>query len=336
MLSVVKVQKRYDALSVKTLRCAVGSQRYRITPSYPDAAFLRLQLGTDDESMPLIVHARVDDPLPGLEDLALVCGTKQLQSAPVYDDGNFHDALDIVEGDGSITPLRSFRYSIVYKHEFLGSPNMDVMIGCPADLHIYDAEGHHTGAVYDSSGNVISIDKGIPNSFYAYGTGDTREIAIISDPISAYYTITVRGTASGVYTQTARIRNRGGFQTYTATVASVPTTNGQVSTTLIAEIPVAPTGLHLTRNGSTVNLAWNANSESDLTGYNVYRRSLPSGVYQRLSDSPLSSSAFSDSTALGAVVYYVTAVDTSHNESGHLAPITSGYLVYLPLVLRNQ
>ena len=107
---------------------------------------------------------------------------------------------------------------------------------------------------------------------------------------------------------------------------------------VVDEIPAAPTGLEVDVDNSTVNLDWDDNTESDLAGYNVYRSTQANGVYQKINDSPLSVSSFTDSSAdeYTAYYYYVTAEDTDHNESGHLTPVVSRYLIYLPLVLRNH
>ena len=83
--------------------------------------------------------------------------------------------------------------------------------------------------------------------------------------------------------------------------------------------PAAPTGLTATGGNSTVSLDWNDNSESDLSGYNVYRSTISGGPYSKLNVSLVSSSNYSDNTVSGGVTYYyvVRAVDTSMNESGN-------------------
>jgi hypothetical protein len=57
-----------------------------------------------------------------------------------------------------------------------------------------------------------------------------------------------------------------------------------------------------------------------------------------MNEALLLESSFRDSfaDAYTAYYYYVTATDTDHNESGHLAPVVSAYLVYLPLVVREH
>ncbi len=90
------------------------------------------------------------------------------------------------------------------------------------------------------------------------------------------------------------------------------------------------------QNG-TVLLDWDDNTESDLAGYNIYRSTEANGVYQGMNDTLLSNSTFSDSSVGENEVYYyyITVKDTDHNESGHFAPLASGQIVYLPIVLKQ-
>ena len=83
--------------------------------------------------------------------------------------------------------------------------------------------------------------------------------------------------------------------------------------------PAAPTGLTADLNGINVELDWDDNSEDDLDGYNVYRSLTSGGSYEKLNDTVLSNSSYSDETVIGGETYYyvVTAVDTSSNESGY-------------------
>jgi alpha-tubulin suppressor-like RCC1 family protein len=321
--------------------CTIGviTERYRLPSDWPSHAFLRLQLQAGD--VPFVARIPASEPAPNLGDLALVCGTKQQESVSVYESdelGLLYDNLDTTQGSGSVIPIRSVSTSIVYGHEFLGDSTMAAALECPADLHIYDAQGRHTGPVYDAGGNVIRIDREIPNTTYLYGAGDTREVALVSNSVSSPYTITVQGTGAGTYTETITIRNRQGSRTYYRSDAAIPTASGQTDTVLVAEIPAAPTGLQLEVNGSTINLDWDDNAEGDLAGYNVYRGTQADGVYQKMNDSLLPSSSFTDSSANGNTTYYyyVTAKDIDHNESGHLAPVGSRQPVYLPIILKSH
>ncbi len=84
-----------------------------------------------------------------------------------------------------------------------------------------------------------------------------------------------------------------------------------------ANAPLPPTGLTATPGNSIVSLDWNDNNETDLRGYNVYRSLSSESGYAKLNGSFLTSSNYTDSTANGGRIYYyfVTAIDTSNNES---------------------
>ena len=85
--------------------------------------------------------------------------------------------------------------------------------------------------------------------------------------------------------------------------------------------PLAPTGLATIpgAQGSTptIDLSWQASSEADVAGYNVYRREGSSSGFTRLNTKPVLGPAFSDTAiAAGAIyTYRVTAVDATGNES---------------------
>jgi fibronectin type 3 domain-containing protein/peptidoglycan/xylan/chitin deacetylase (PgdA/CDA1 family) len=83
--------------------------------------------------------------------------------------------------------------------------------------------------------------------------------------------------------------------------------------------PAAPTGLTATAvSSSQINLSWNANTESDLASYSVYR-STTSGFTPGAGTfvTSTTSSSYSDTGLSASTTYYykVTAVDTSGNES---------------------
>lgn len=86
--------------------------------------------------------------------------------------------------------------------------------------------------------------------------------------------------------------------------------------------PAIPTGLNLTHNGSSVELSWNANSESDLQGYNIYRG------YDAVSMSlettvSASTTSYSDPNVEDRPVYYsISAVNTSDLESWLARPVS--------------
>ena len=64
-----------------------------------------------------------------------------------------------------------------------------------------------------------------------------------------------------------------------------------------------------------VEVRWERVVSLELTGYNVYRSTLPTGVYRRLTGAPVSLLSFTDSTGHAGLFYTVRAVDRSGNES---------------------
>lgn len=83
--------------------------------------------------------------------------------------------------------------------------------------------------------------------------------------------------------------------------------------------PAAPTGLTAKASDSQVSLSWNANSETDLAGYNVYRSTTSGSGYTKVNGSLVTGTSFNNTGLTNGTTYYyvVTAVDSSANQSPH-------------------
>ncbi len=80
--------------------------------------------------------------------------------------------------------------------------------------------------------------------------------------------------------------------------------------------PARPTGLTLTISASGAELVWNANTEANLDGYNVYRSTTPGANYSLLaegiSDPFYTDTSFSDDVTYYYVVTAFSGIDESH------------------------
>ncbi len=82
--------------------------------------------------------------------------------------------------------------------------------------------------------------------------------------------------------------------------------------------PVAPVGMALDDGAHQVKVSWEANSEPDLAGYNLYSSAQEEGPYDRVNEELLLCPWCYDSPVPMEVTYYrVTAVDQSGNESAY-------------------
>ncbi len=74
-------------------------------------------------------------------------------------------------------------------------------------------------------------------------------------------------------------------------------------------LPAPPTGLNLTETAQSISLSWQANSETDVTGYNVYRSISPAGTKTLLAEN-INATSFEDTETFDGNRYYViTALD---------------------------
>ncbi len=85
--------------------------------------------------------------------------------------------------------------------------------------------------------------------------------------------------------------------------------------------PAAPVGLQAVFSGDPrrpfIDLAWTPNNESDLAGYNVYRRSADEQEFKKLNTELVKTPAFRDNAVQPGTkyIYAVSAVDLRNNES---------------------
>jgi len=72
----------------------------------------------------------------------------------------------------------------------------------------------------------------------------------------------------------------------------------------------------------SVDLSWTASASAAVTGYNVYRSSLPTGPFERLNSALVSGTTYTDAAVASGMTYYyvVTAVDSSGRESDASSP----------------
>lgn len=84
-------------------------------------------------------------------------------------------------------------------------------------------------------------------------------------------------------------------------------------------IPPAPTGLVATPGNAQVALAWNAVTSVGLAGYDVYRGTTSGGPYTKVTGSPVTSPAYTDTTAVNGTTYYyvVEATNTAAQSSAN-------------------
>jgi hypothetical protein len=88
--------------------------------------------------------------------------------------------------------------------------------------------------------------------------------------------------------------------------------------------PATPTGLTSTSLDGQVDLSWDANTETDLAGYNVYQ-STDNVTFTKVNTSLITTTSYSVTGLTNGTTYYftVSAVDTSGNESAQSTSVSA-------------
>ncbi|HET7734129.1 MAG TPA: LamG-like jellyroll fold domain-containing protein, partial [Paludibacter sp.] len=80
--------------------------------------------------------------------------------------------------------------------------------------------------------------------------------------------------------------------------------------------PAAPAGLIATANASSIRLDWSANTDTDLSGYTIFRSEVAGGPYNTIARNVKSNSFVDNTTTAGKLYFYsIKAVDNSLNRS---------------------
>jgi hypothetical protein len=312
LYAIVGFNEPAATIGLVTERYSVGGHDY-----------VRIQL-MERVAGALPVRVTYGEPAPDMGSLALFCGTKR----PAGGD-DLHPSwlplrtyLDTTDAGEYAVRLLQGSESIITEHEMAPSTLLGIQIDSPADIHLYDGEGHHVGPVYDASGEAVWIDTEIPDAVYVYGVDAAPEALVLGNPIAGAYTVTIRGTSEGAYTETVTIYGGSGGETYRSTLASLPTSPGQEDSILVDQIPAAPTGLQCRLAGTSVHLTWDRSQAADLVGYNLYRSTGADKMPALLNETPIVQNYFTgESSGAASAYYFVTAIDADRNESGHLTPV---------------
>lgn len=137
--------------------------------------------------------------------------------------------------------------------------------------------------------------------------------------------ITIASSAGTSYSDTGLSESTTYYYVVSAVNGAGQSANStQASATTLSSAPAAPTNLVAAAGDGSVTLNWDANTEGNLAGYNVYRSTLPESGYALLNSSLLSSPEFTDETVSNYTRYYyvVTAVDTNLMESPSSNPVS--------------
>lgn len=145
------------------------------------------------------------------------------------------------------------------------------------------------------------------------GSGSYTRIATVARPGNTFIDAAVKNGTTYRYVITA-VDTTGNISSRSSSVSAKPT-----DTTA----PAAPAGVKATADDGTVTLTWDANDESDLKDYQVFRTT--GGKITRVATVAKSIRSFTDRDVQNGTtyLYFVTAVDSAGNASGPSAVVAA-------------
>ena len=116
-----------------------------------------------------------------------------------------------------------------------------------------------------------------------------------------------------------------GYQTHTETVNVTNRWTNYLYFYLDPLPPSPPSEVTATPGKGFVDLAWNANSESNLATYQIYRSTTPGAGYQLIASTSSSEPSYADGNVVTGTVYYyaIKAVNTSAQPSGYSTEVSA-------------
>jgi hypothetical protein len=95
---------------------------------------------------------------------------------------------------------------------------------------------------------------------------------------------------------------------------------GDPATELKVPLPRRPTGLSIESTAQGIRISWNTATDCNgdpVAGYTIYRATSTDGSYEKLTDSLITETSYTDTTAQNGTTYYyrVRSVDDDDDES---------------------
>jgi hypothetical protein len=185
---------------------------------------------------------------------------------------------------------------------------------------------------YSANGAGGSIFEGINGIVIDNGTGGTYDVDT-PDKLAASSgsIVAMNYTGSGSGAAAVQYSNSTGQRVVTIGFPFESITNGGVRNAVMKSVlnffgagPAVPTGLTLA-GGTNIRLDWADTPGGNIRGYNVYRARSRAGPYEKITASPVTGSAYTDTTIPGGKTFYyrVTAVNTANLE-GLWSSVVSG------------
>ncbi len=152
---------------------------------------------------------------------------------------------------------------------------------------------------------------------YQSRTGEPSSFRLLAETRSTRYNDPNFQFGRAYYFQVSTVSSAGGYEAESAPSQTLEITPKD---TFPPAVPKRLTALYA---AGAVDLLWNANTDSDLAGYNVYRKTA-NGQFERLNKQLVSTPIYHDASVVKNRVYQyaVTAVDLSGNESAQSQPAT--------------
>ncbi|MBI5476816.1 MAG: T9SS type A sorting domain-containing protein [Ignavibacteriales bacterium] len=91
----------------------------------------------------------------------------------------------------------------------------------------------------------------------------------------------------------------------------------------VSNAPYAPKNFRVFGQQTSINLQWDANSDPDIAGYNIYRRVLPDSVFIKINTELVAGTIFFDTAVIGnkEYEYIISGVDKDNYESAKTLPL---------------
>jgi hypothetical protein len=212
---------------------------------------------------------------------------------------------------------------------------------------ISDNGEQFTATVSNSAGNAVSaaaiLTVKAPASHLLNSSVNTVNFGSVAVSSSSTQNITLTNTGNASVTIAQVLVAGAGFNTsnaggtilapgqsttITSTFSPFATGSGSGSITVSSNATNSPSIISLSGNGTAVShsvvLSW-TDSDSSVAGYNTYSSTEAGGPYVRMTGTPMTNPAFTDTTVQSGRTYYyvVTALDTSGNESANSTEVSA-------------